>query len=546
MPIKNTSKFLLLSTTCLAAFALPQAGRAQSAVQSLSPVTGQLSSQPGQFSAAAPSAISTESLSPTPTAWRFTYETWKLPESERMGMLGANLLFDVHENVKLGMASYGALTGQRGGFITLGFAGELQQRLSESWRVHTGVYAGAGGGSSGLSLVGGGFMFRADAGITYEMGPYGNIGAGVSYVNFPTGAIRSTQPYVMYEYPFNSLIGSGWDTGPVAASGKGSGLSTQSTARRQEFAVAALSYQIPSSVTKDTGAPEGSSMQLLGVEWLSYLDDRWFLRMESEGALGGQSTGYMQILLGGGYRLPLGPSTALKLYASAGPAGGGAVDMGGGVLIAAGLGLQQDLTRNTFVELSVGGAKSTQASFKALSVGLNLGYRFGLPDAGASTSGGAQLANYAPQNLRMRAVNQTYLKGSSNWRSRDEDMSVNNMGAQADYFLSPNWYLTGQGMAAYSGNAGSYMTGLVGVGGHLPLSDNWFIEAEALVGAAGGGTLNMGSGLVGQYNIGLGYQLTKALSLMVTGGQMAAANGDFRANVVGVSLGYKFNLFTEQ
>ena len=143
-------------------------------------------------------------------------------------------------------------------------------------------------------------------------------------------------------------------------------------------------------------------------------------------------------------------------------------------------------------------------------------------------------------------MNQTYLKGSSNWRSRDEDMSVNNMGAQADYFLSPNWYLTGQGMAAYSGNAGSYMTGLVGVGGHLPLSDNWFIEAEALVGAAGGGTLNMGSGLVGQYNIGLGYQLTKALSLMVTGGQMAAANGDFRANVVGVSLGYKFNLFTEQ
>ena len=46
-------------------------------------------------------------------------------------------------------------------------------------------------------------------------------------------------------------------------------------------------------------------MQLLGVEWLSYLDQHWFLKLESEGAMGGQSNGYMQILAGGGYRLPL-------------------------------------------------------------------------------------------------------------------------------------------------------------------------------------------------------------------------------------------------
>ena len=147
--------------------------------------------------------------------------------------------------------------------------------------------------------------------------------------------------------------------------------------------------------------------------------------------------------------------------------------------------------------------------------------------------------------MRFRAVNQTYLKGSSDWRIRDTEMSVNNLGVQADYFISPNWYLTGQGLAAYAGNAGAYMTGLVGAGGRLNISDNWFVEAEALIGAAGGGSLNTGSGLVAQYNLGLGYQLTPALSIQLTAGQIAAPNGSFRANVIGASLGYQFTGFTQ-
>ena len=71
------------------------------------------------------------------------------------------------------------------------------------------------------------------------------------------------------------------------------------------------------------------------------------------------------------------------------------------------------------------------------------------------------------------------------------------------------------------------------------------MEAEALLGAAGGGSLNVGSGLVAQHNVGLGYQLTPALSVILTGGQIASPNGDFRANVVGASLGYRFTGFVD-
>ena len=73
----------------------------------------------------------------------------------------------------------------------------------------------------------------------------------------------------------------------------------------------------------------------MGVEWVSYLDDRWFLKYEMEGAMGGGHNGYMQILAGGGYRYRLTPSTAIKMHLAAGPAGGGSVDTGGGLLISA-------------------------------------------------------------------------------------------------------------------------------------------------------------------------------------------------------------------
>ncbi|MCT9812302.1 hypothetical protein N0K08_16790 [Acidovorax sp. Be4] len=483
-------------------------------------------------------------LRPTTTTWRVTSETWKLPNNEKMGMVGGNLLFDVADNVKLGLASYGAVRGERGGFITLGMTGEVQQRLSPSLLGHVGLFVGAGSGRSSLALAGGGLMVRSDVGLIYEAGRYGKLGFGVSHVRFPSGSISTTQPYLLYEYSFNSLLGNGWDRG--ASGGSASAAPFGMASNAQEFSLVARSYRIPSSVVQDGGQPQHHSMQLLGVEWLSYLDDRWFLKLEAEGAVGGKSNGYMQILAGGGYRLPLTSSTAIKLHAAAGPAGGGNVDTGGGLLLDAGISLQQKLTQRTALELSVGELRAPSKSFKAQSVALKLNYQFGLPAATSATVPWSALDGFDSVPLRLRTVTQNYLKNSPNWRSSNVDQSVGNLGMQVDYFVSPNWFLTGQALAAYSGKAGGYMTGLVGAGGQLPVSDRWFVEGEALLGAAGGGGLAMGGGLVGQANASLGYRLSKSLSVMATAGHMSALRGDFKAKVVGVSLAYQFTGLAEK
>ncbi len=258
-------------------------------------------------------------IQPTPSALRLTFESLNLPGGESMGMLGGDVLVSVHENLRVGVGAYGAVEGERGGFITLGVEGELQQRISDAWVSHAGLFVGAGGGHGSNALAGGGLMLRGDLGVTYESKGYGNIGLGVSHVRFPSGDINSTQPYVQYEYPFNSLLGSGW----LGAPPKGNSLRIDPLrASSNEFNLVGRHYQFRSSAKRDDGSPQNSSMQLVGVEWLSYIDDSCFLKVESEGAMGGDNNGYMQILLGGGLRLPITRTTSIKLHAAAGPAGG--------------------------------------------------------------------------------------------------------------------------------------------------------------------------------------------------------------------------------
>ena len=480
-------------------------------------------------------------ITPSPTAIRMTYESLSLPGGEKMGMLGADLLVSVNDHLRLGVGTYGALRGERGGFITLGVEGELQQRINESWMSHAGLFVGAGGGRGGYTLSGGGLMLRGDVGVSYESKGYGNIGFGVSHVRFPSGTITSTQPYIQYEYPFNSLLVAGWTDAPTLDR---SIRLDPVQASANEFALVGRHYQFASSAVRDDGQPQNSSMQLVGVEWLSYLNERWFLKVESEGAMGGENNGYMQILLGGGYRLPITRSTSLKLHVAAGPAGGGGADTGGGLLLDAGLGLQQNISKNLAIELLAGGVTAPSHSFEALNLALKFNYQFGLPDVSSSAISWNTLGDFDTEQLRVRLTNQTYFKADPNWRNRSINQEVSNLGVQVDYFVSPHLFMTGQGLAAYAGDAGAYMTGQVGLGTQWDLTQHWFIEGEALVGAAGGGGLAVGGGLVAQANASLGYRLSNALSIIATAGHIEAPRGDFKANVAGVSLAYQFTGFT--
>jgi hypothetical protein len=412
---------------------------------------------------------------------------------------------------------------------------------------------GGGGGAAGYALTGNGFMFRADAGLTYLTQGYGNIGVGVSWITFPSGDIRSAQPYLMYEYPFDTLIWQGWQR-PARQSGTAAQntlLDTSNTTRRQEIGLTWSQYSVPSSVTNAQGAQQ-ANIDLAGVRWTSYLNDRWYMSVQADGSYTASTSGYVQILGGIGYRLPLGSSTGLKVYGLAGPGGAGnaVVSTGGGLLLGGGIALQQMLTDRWGIEIGVGGAKATTGEFKAWNYGITLSYAFGLANAsGAATHNSRYQPDGASAPLRLRLMNATFLQADDQWRNNDSNTSINNIGFGLDYFLNDRAYVTGQGLVAYTGNsqnasvtAAMELTGLLGAGWLQPISRDWYVMAEGLLGASAGGSLDTGKGGVWQLNAGVGYRLTKDLDLMITGGRMQAFDGQFKANTITVGLGYRFGL----
>jgi len=485
-------------------------------------------------------AVEKPGIAPVPAKFRFTFEDATLPANEKMGFLGTTLLFDVNDWLAVGGAAYGALTGQRGGFITLGGAAEVRLPMQEYLEFNSGVFVGAGGGRGGFYLSGGGLMLRYHLGANIKTF-LGDFGGGVSYLDFPDGAIHSTQPYFTYTYPFHTMHAPGWLELPEVAPGYIGG-SQQS---EQELMPVFRHYIIPAGVLTDNGLPQHRSIGLMGIEWNRYLDDNWFVKLESEGAMRGKSNGYMQILFGGGYRHQLFDGTWGKLSSSLGVAGGGNVATGGGFIFDLVASLQQRLSEHLFAEVSLGTMRAPSASFRALSVAGKLGYHLFMPNAkSAAVYSPAELSGYEANHFRVRTTWQRYLKGAANWRTHHANLDVDVIGMQADWFVHPNVYLTGQGLAAASGKAGAYMTGLVGVGVHLPiLSTPLFVDAEGLAGAAGGGGMAVGGGLVWQANAGLGYQITDALAVIGQYGYMAAPKGNFRAKVLSASLAYSFTLF---
>jgi hypothetical protein len=472
-------------------------------------------------------------VQPKASKFRTTFEEITLPQGEKMGLQGFSLLYDINSYLSIGGSAYGALTGQRGGFITLGLAADIDIPLADDLTLNTGVFVGGGGGRGGFTIQGGGLQVRTHLGLAYTLEDFGALAVGASYQDFPNGSIHSFQPYLGLDYTFDTLMLDGWADVSHEKVEHDDGMPT-------EFAVAYRRYHVPSGVLNDELKPQYPRVDILGVEWRRFVAQNTFIKIETEGALGGDSHGFMQIMFGGGYALNITSSTKLKLSAAAGVAGGGKLSTAGGLLLSVDTSVQQMLGDDLFAELGVGYVIAPDGDFKAMSTQLYVGSYFEMPKSMAT------LGAYNQHKIRIRFVHQTYTPNDPKWRNHHADLNVQLIGFQNDYFIADNVYLTGQGITAYGGQGGNYMTGLIGAGLHYNWAEtDFYTDWEALVGAAGGGGLDVGGGLVWQSNINLGYELNESNFIAMSYGQMQAPKGNFKAHVFGASISYNFSLFAK-
>lgn len=465
---------------------------------------------------------------------RFTYDHLELPNGEHLGLTGGNYLLAVRPWLHAGIGVYGAVSGERGGFFTGGFEADLRQPLAGGFTLNGGCFVGGGGG--GAAPQGGGLMLRPHAELLYDTG-YGSVGVGVSNVWFPNGDIDSTQVAFSYEYPFESLLAGGWlDDRAVARSAAPPTDNRTRIARMREYSVTSQAY-FPSSGQKNTAGARGDkTIGLLGAEMRQYVSSSVYLELAAAGAATGDADGFAQVQLGAGYRYPLSGRNAFTAAVSVGAAGGGKVDTGGGFIAAVKGGFSHWFGKQWAAGLQAGYVTAPGGDFHAPMVGMNLTYG---PDPGKPAF---TVDDWEAGWWQIRGGSQSYLPTGTIRKSGDDSDSVDLIAIKLDRMLTENFYLTGQALAAYEGEAGGYAVGLVGAGLTAPLwkGSPFFASGELLVGAGGGGNIASDGGLLLQPMAGLGWMFTPRAGILASAGVVAAPDGELSTAVADLALVYRF------
>ncbi len=456
-----------------------------------------------------------------PAFARLGYETITLPGDEKMGLAGLSYLVQPTEGLCLGPAVYGAASGQRGGFFTIGAEAALCTRVYGPLNVLAGLYAGGGGGAA--APQGGGLMLRPHLDLMWDFGP---LRAGLSWakVYFPNGDIDSDQLGVVVDVPMSF----GWlpagQRSLASWGGQRGGMGFD-----RVLAVAGV-YAPRGNSLGSSGAPLPSHIGYVGARAEAQLLPALYVGLEANGAASGGVDGYAEILGTLGSDVALGDGgVRLGGRVALGMGGGGDMPTGGGLLGKVAVDLSVPLSRDFSLGLEAGWAHAPQGDFNAPFGSLAL--RWALDP----------LPGMAPTRVRQEwsAGAEMFFDAARKDGSERDMQSVNFKYAR---FIGPTMYLTGQVQSAYQGGAGGFSVGLFGIGGQWRSGDGLLAGAEMLAGAAGGGGVDTGSGAVVKPMAYVGYELSPAASLRLGAGWIEAPNGQLSSPVLDLSVVFAFDV----
>ena len=452
---------------------------------------------------------------------RIGYENVSLPGDETMGLVGTSYLVELREGLCAGPAVYGAASGQRGGFFTVGAEAALCIRLVGPLGVQTGLYVGAGGG--GGAPQGGGLMLRPHADLLWDFGGY-RLGVSVSNVRFPNGEINSTQfgLVLAMNTKFIHLPG-GNETMPYFGGAR--------TGVGFDRILGAVGAYRPVSGTKgNSGAALNSTIGTVGARADHFFTRNFFGGLEANAAASGGAAGYAEFLGTLGLQWPVGSDRfTLGGRVALGMGGGGDVPTGGGLLGKAALDAALRVSRNMSLNLEAGWARAPQGSFSApffsLAMMWDLDHGQGMPSVQTREEfiGGVETYHLAA-------------------RKKGPPQTLDNLTFKFNRFVSDAVYLTGQVHSAYAGGAGGFSVGLIGVGVQHRFGDRVLVGAELLAGAAGGGGVDTGNGAIVQPMVYVGVDLSPSLSLRLGTGRVISGGGGLDSNVLDLTLAFSFGV----
>ncbi len=452
----------------------------------------------------------------------------------------------IHYNLKLndwsyaGLGFYGAVGGERGGFFTLGVNAGINYKFYNNFFIDTGIHFGGGGGAAAPD--GGGAFILPHVNLGYDFKHF-SISSGWSYVDFfDGGTINSHQYYAALQIPlhFNysdfknkerkytldNLIDSDWNT-----------------ASNRISLMVHLNNLAVKGDSQFTGGQsiDGRTIRLAGFEFISFLNKNWLFFVRADGAFHGIPAGYMDIFLGGGYHFSMNKNrTNIQAKFGIGAGGGGGVDTKGGFLIYPDISLEQKLFDNFYATINKGFLMSPDAHFLTSTLGFGLKYYV---DKEGTTSDFTTPDTFKFKGIQTIVKHDWYLDAS---RNGGFDLDMHQISLQVNVFLNKYLYAAGQTSFANFGDAGAYAEGIVGMGAESRryFKNTTSIFGQVLVGAAGGGGISTGQGLIIKPSLGVDVKLLDNLSFRSGIGYVKARGGQLSSVFANFGINYNISMLT--
>lgn len=466
-----------------------------------------------------------------------TYDNLKLPNSEKLGLLGTSYIYDFN-NLYLGLGIYSAVSGQRGGFFTGGIESGYKVEIIDNFIFDAGLFLGGGGGGS--APQGGGLMLRPHIGITYDISDY-QVGIGVSKVKFPNGDIDSNQVYLQLVMPFEVVHKKNTNSPMILDDIKDFMKKSHKNLGWSDtyFALTIQRYMISNGVKNTEGKLVKKDTSLIGFEYGKNFTKNIFAFVETAGAGGGDASGYAEILGGLGYKKSFGYGYGFIAKASLGASGGGQVATGGGLVHKETVGFYATLSKKLLLSTEVGHIDTFDGDFKATTFKVNFNYKLKSLSVGDNLGLINSYESFGQHEWNMQFSNQYYFRDSS-IRKNGDDTALSLIGFKIDRFLNNDFYISGQALGAYSGKSGGYAVGLVGLGKRVAYNNYINFFAQMLIGVAGGGNVASGDGLVFQPMIGAEYKINESFGIQTSFGKIKALNGNLDTMLMDIGFSYKF------
>lgn len=482
-----------------------------------------------------------------PTRWRIGVEQVNPTGPGEAVMVGVH--YDLLEiaprlpGLYLGFGGFGAILGDRGSLYAAGTTLGFVHALNERWALDVGAFVGGGGADEGD--WDGGLFLRPHVALERRLGERLRWRIEVSHTNSPGGDLSSTQIGLGLTHTDELLTAdySPFDLRPIPRG---------SFEEEREGLVLGMLYMDPSSGSRTKDGGRLGRRLLLGTAGVELpLEDGWVIPLELAGSAAGGVSGYAQALAGLGRRGPWFPGETGVLdwhwRILAGPAGGGGVDTGGGLLLAGQAGFEGYLGRDWALRMLGGYFVAPDGHFDGtmLDVALRWAPRaVALPpdfDRDRLAREGIFGRDYELDAWRVALLHKSYFLPRSVLDKDGEPLrdDVHLIGAGAEKDFGRWWTLSLRGFSAWDGEIGGYHEGQIGLRYNLDVlrtvrAGDFYAQYHA--GAGGGGNADVGPGLLHEFSAGWRYSPWPGFAFGLELGKARSDRGTFE----GESLLFSF------